>query len=506
MYNTLMAKPFEKINRILAWVMGVHSLVFVVFWLTNTPFHQSVNYFISEQVGFHLDFVLLPILLFAFMGVWSLARILFAEKFKQVLRGRAAFFALCVFFLILFYALFAILFSLSSIQFPRLVQLFNFFRPIFEIPILILLVVLTLPMVAKAFRLRKERPPYAVALVSIWIFVWSFSLWSPPDSVYRGKLPEKPMLVAHRGASQLAPENTLSAVSLAAQVANRGVTSGSQGLVFNDHASALGVETDIRVSLDGTLFLMHDATLKRTTNVAGIFPGRVNDNASLFTLPELKQLNAGAWFMDAHPLDSLPAGLVSAAQYQAYATEPVATLQDWLKVVKANHLVFIFDLLPPPEGHPYFDRFFNLAFEQINNAGIDDQVWFLVDEADYWKVHAAAGQMHLAYGADYHHPPEVATLQSLSYEIVNSEYGLPVHWLREYQAAHIKVNLWTVDEPWQFSRLWVLGVNSVTTNNLATFASESFPVIAIPYRVYAAAWGILGLLMAAYVYLRGRKY
>lgn len=504
-----MSGRLEKTIKILTWATLIHCAVFILFWWTNTPLCQAVNNFIAERTGKYLGYVLIPMLLFAGLGVWCLVRIFFARRHGKAMRGSIVFYVLCAVSLVLFYVTFAVIFYKYPIQWSRLVQLFNFFRPIVEVPALVLLVVLTLPMVTRAFRLRREQPPYAVALVSVWIFVWSFSLWNPPDSVYRGALPAKPMLIAHRGASSLAPENTLTAVNMAAQIARQGVTAGIGGMTFSDPPNppaSLGVEADIRISLDGMLFLMHDATLARTTNVAEVFPERKNDNASLFTLAELQQLNAGKWFIDSHPNGSLPAGLVGSDQLKSYADERIPTLQDWLQVVKENHLIFIFDLLPPPADHPYSGQFFNLSLDQIKQAGIDDQIWFLVKESDYWKVRASAGQMHLAHSTNYRHPPEVVTLQALGYEIVNSEYGLPGRWLREYQAAKIKVNLWTVDEPWQFSRLWVMGVDSVTTNNLPVFASENKPVLAIPYVAYVIAWCLLGAFLTVYVILRRKKY
>ena len=42
---------------------------------------------------------------------------------------------------------------------------------------------------------------------------------------------------------------------------------------------------------------MHDAMLTRTTNVADVFPDRYEDHSDRFTLSELKQLNAGSWFI-----------------------------------------------------------------------------------------------------------------------------------------------------------------------------------------------------------------
>ncbi len=78
------------------------------------------------------------------------------------------------------------------------------------------------------------------------------------------------MLIAHRGASAYAPENTLSALK---------------------KAMALGanfLEIDVHQSLDHEIVAIHDDTVDRTTN--GI--GRVAD----LTLSEIKRLDAGFWF------------------------------------------------------------------------------------------------------------------------------------------------------------------------------------------------------------------
>ncbi len=79
-----------------------------------------------------------------------------------------------------------------------------------------------------------------------------------------------PKLIAHRGASGYAPENTL--------------------LAFKQ-AKALGasmVELDVMLSLDGEAVVIHDENIKRTTNGKGL----VNS----FTLKELQEFDAGRWF------------------------------------------------------------------------------------------------------------------------------------------------------------------------------------------------------------------
>lgn len=79
-----------------------------------------------------------------------------------------------------------------------------------------------------------------------------------------------PILLAHRGASKYAPENTLPAFELALE----------QG--------ADGVELDAKLSADGQVMVIHDATVDRTTGGHG--------RVSQLTLAEMKALDAGALF------------------------------------------------------------------------------------------------------------------------------------------------------------------------------------------------------------------
>ena len=87
-----------------------------------------------------------------------------------------------------------------------------------------------------------------------------------------------PLAAGHRGESGLAPENTAASFARARA------------------AGADMVETDVRLSADGELFLFHDSTGTRTTNVAQVFPDRAEDPITSFTAAELRQLDAGAYF------------------------------------------------------------------------------------------------------------------------------------------------------------------------------------------------------------------
>lgn len=81
---------------------------------------------------------------------------------------------------------------------------------------------------------------------------------------------DRPMVLAHRGGADLAPENTLVAFQNA----------------VNLGADAL--ELDVHTSADGTVVVMHDDTVDRTTDGTGAVHG--------LTLAELRQLDAGYRF------------------------------------------------------------------------------------------------------------------------------------------------------------------------------------------------------------------
>ena len=89
----------------------------------------------------------------------------------------------------------------------------------------------------------------------------------------------KPVVFAHRGASQYAPENTIAAFELAV----------SQG--------ADAIELDVKLSADGKAVVIHDQTVDRTTHGSG----RVNQ----MTLASLKGLNAQYRF-DAYAGEQIP--------------------------------------------------------------------------------------------------------------------------------------------------------------------------------------------------------
>lgn len=113
-----------------------------------------------------------------------------------------------------------------------------------------------------------------------------------------------PRWVAHRGAGKLAPENTLAAFRLGASHGYR---------MF---------ECDAKLSADGVPFLMHDATLERTTNGRGV--------GGEHTWSELSRLDAGSWHSRAH------------------AGEPLATLEGVSRYCLRNGHFLNIEIKPTP--------------------------------------------------------------------------------------------------------------------------------------------------------------
>ena len=90
----------------------------------------------------------------------------------------------------------------------------------------------------------------------------------------------QPVIFAHRGASAHAPENTLAAFELAVE----------QG--------ADAIELDAKLSADGNVVVIHDATVDRTTGAHG----RVKD----MSLAELRALSAGEFFSNRFSTEKIP--------------------------------------------------------------------------------------------------------------------------------------------------------------------------------------------------------
>ncbi|MFG3370732.1 glycerophosphodiester phosphodiesterase [Streptomyces sp. NPDC090032] len=117
----------------------------------------------------------------------------------------------------------------------------------------------------------------ARAVTATAVLVGFVGILALPGAAEAAQQHEGPVVVAHRGGSQYAPENTLQAI---------------------DKADKLGfdwVENDVQRTKDGRLVVIHDTNLARTTNVEKVFPGRAPYNVRDFTAAQIAKLDAGSW-------------------------------------------------------------------------------------------------------------------------------------------------------------------------------------------------------------------
>jgi glycerophosphoryl diester phosphodiesterase len=475
----------------LAWTVLLHSAAFCMFWLTNRAYHPAVNDFLAKLLGQPLNFVAIFIGFGSFVLACTLAVILAGQGLNDS-PGQLApwagwvFAALGGFFLVFFYGSFMALFRQDPTQIDRLRQLGGYFRWLVDAVLLLgltgLLGRFLLPIgLGRWAGLSLPSGMVKVTLFLVLAAAWLLPLLHPPTSVIWSALPPKPRRIAHRGASWLAPENTLAAME-------RAIGEGAYGL-----------ESDVHVSQEGVLFLMHDRTLERTTDVERFYPQRANQHASSFTLAELAPLNAGEWFVRQDPFGTLKASLASEAQVRMYTAQAIPLLQDLLRLAEAHHQVVLYDLYDPPQGHPYHGQSLALSLQALGEANLGENAWVLAREDEIAQVRRSLPEATLVAGIDAYNPPPAERLVAAGYRVVNSEYPLSAKAIQAYQKAGLRVNLWTVDEPWQYARCWLLGVESVTTNNLHGLVAQTRPFLALSKAAYIVLWVGLGLL-AAWLY------
>ncbi|OJX45859.1 MAG: hypothetical protein BGO78_11185 [Chloroflexi bacterium 44-23] len=127
---------------------------------------------------------------------------------------------------------------------------------------------------------------------------------------------EKPLVIAHRGARSVAPENTLMA-------ARKG---------FELKADLW--ELDVALTSDGEMVVIHDDTLKRTSNVRDLFPLREPWQVHTFSLAELKTLDFGSFFVKNDPFGQIRANNVTPADLEKMTGLKIPTLREALNLTK----------------------------------------------------------------------------------------------------------------------------------------------------------------------------
>ncbi|WP_053853037.1 glycerophosphodiester phosphodiesterase family protein [Streptomyces sp. NRRL B-24085] len=244
-----------------------------------------------------------------------------------------------------------------------------------------------------------------------------------------------PTVIAHRGGSAYAPENTLAAVDKAARL------------------GAVWVENDVQRTKDGELVVLHDDSLQRTTDVEQVFPGRAPWKVRDFTAAEIARLDAGGWFG------------------AAYAGARVPTLEQYVHRVDLHHQKLLLEL-KNPELYPGIER---ETLKLLANEGWLDRkhrgrlVVQSFSAASLRTVHdlepaVRTGFLGTPSVADLHAYASFADQINPSYTTVSTAYVSAVHAFTGPHDKPLEVSAWTVDTAEAARRVAGYGVDGIITN------------------------------------------
>ena len=230
-------------------------------------------------------------------------------------------------------------------------------------------------------------------------------------------------IIAHRGFSARAPENTIAALTLALE------------------EGATAVEFDLRTSGDGNPVLMHDKTLSRTTN--GI--GKVEE----LSLREITKLDAGSWFNS------------------TFEGERVPSLAEALECLKVQVKTIFAEL----KGESTTQNLRNVV-SITRAAGLLDKTvfiakdWSLLDELRRHAPEALVGpiverreQTHEAFTRVTNDPRALIDLDA---RILLKDPDIA----RYAKRNGVEIAVWTVDNIGDADVLLEFGVRRITTNQV----------------------------------------
>ena len=272
-----------------------------------------------------------------------------------------------------------------------------------------------------------------------------------------------PLVIAHRGVTSLAPENTMAAFELAIEM----------GVDY--------IELDVQESLDDSLMVIHDATVDGTTNSSG--------NVNSFTYTQLKTMDAGSHFSSSFAGEKIPSLYevlsyakdktkicieLKASNIESKAVSMIQSLS-----LQSDVVIFSFDInqlqtiknldpslkicyLANPIDQADINTLQNIGGEYVGsggtpgltnilyaqNKGIDFWMWTLNDTDDM--------QYRMTQGIDgiiTDNPQDYLCLRTL---FLNS--GLVGHWsFNKGSGSSVKDETGNLNNGWRYNANWTTG-------------------------------------------------
>jgi glycerophosphoryl diester phosphodiesterase len=232
---------------------------------------------------------------------------------------------------------------------------------------------------------------------------------------------DRPLIIAHRGASAAAPQNTLAAFRKAMEL------------------GADGVELDVQLSADGAVVVIHDFAVDKTTDGMGRVAAK--------TLAELETLDAGAKFSP------------------QFAGERIPTLAQVFEALEGKLLVNV----ELKDFNPRRSVLAAAVVEVIRKHAMEKRVLFssfnpfALRAVKRLAPEIPAGLLYAPDLAIYLRRAWLAPL--VPHEVRHPKSSMvTAQTMKWYRAHGLRVNAWTVDDPAEMRRLIALGVDGIITN------------------------------------------
>nr|XP_045364989.1 glycerophosphodiester phosphodiesterase domain-containing protein 4 isoform X3 [Camelus bactrianus] len=355
------------------------------------------------------------------------------------------------------------------------------YAPYLHLSSISVMVLLSWPVAFYLIHLEGEALQVAVGLpfflILLCLYVMPFGNYSPCIQE-KDKLGPKPSFFGHRGAPMLGPENTMMSFEKAVE------------------HGAFGLESDVHISYDHVPFLMHDLSLRRTTNIKEVLPNASLRHPSLFDWDFLATLNAGKWFSHSQIKPFYHMKPLSEADKEKAGNQKIPKLTDLLELAQKEKKLVIFDLNSPVPKHPARKEFVRLVVNVILASGIEQHLIVWLPGFDRKYVRSTA--------PGFQHVGRLFTIERLTKENIsriNVDYKrLFYNGLREYKAANININIYIVNEPWLFSLAWCSRIQSLTTYNIQVLNHINHPYFFMTPSFYMFMWILMDVVSAIFIF------
>lgn len=236
-----------------------------------------------------------------------------------------------------------------------------------------------------------------------------------------------PLWMAHRGAGKLAPENTLAAFRVGASHGYR------------------AFECDVKLSADGVPFLLHDATLQRTTSGHGV--------AARLSWSELSRLDAGG------------------RHSRGFAGEPIPSLAGIAAYCLRNGFALNIEIKPTPGDEALTGRVVATEAARLWAGQAVPPLLSSFDPEALQSAREAAPQLPRALLLDSLRAGWFDEARALGCVAVVMNYSLmEAAVLARLHGAGLRALVYTVNDPAEAHRLVTLGIDGIITDAVDRFA------------------------------------